>query len=67
MDPKVMYSLQAAILFLVVSSPFMYRLVQAIFGRLFTVSVNGCPTIAGLVLHTIVFALLVYALMIVQK
>jgi hypothetical protein len=67
MDPKLMYTLQAAILFLIVSSPVMYRLVEAVFGRLFTVSVNGCPTTAGLVLHTIVFALLVYILMVVQK
>lgn len=67
MDPKIMYSLQAAVLFLIVSSPVMYRLVEAVFGRLFTVAVNGCPTVAGLVLHTIVFALLVYVLMIVQK
>lgn len=67
MDPKLMYTLQAAILFLIVSSPVMYRLVEAVFGRLFTVAVNGCPTTAGLVLHTIVFALLVYILMVVQK
>jgi len=66
MDPRILYSVQAAVLFLVIASPFMYKLVQFIFGRLFTVSVNGCPTIAGLLLHTLVFGLLVYILMIVQ-
>jgi hypothetical protein len=67
MDPRVLYSIQAAVLFLVIASPPMYRLVQAIFGRLFTVSVGGCPTTAGLLLHTVVFGLLVYLLMVIQK
>lgn len=66
MDPKIIYSLQAALLFLVIASPIMYRVVQAIFGRLFTVAVNGCPTVAGLFLHTVVFGLIVYVMMIVQ-
>lgn len=66
MDPRILYSIQAAVLFLVIASPFMYNVVQAIFGRLFTVAVNGCPTIAGLLLHTLVFGLIVYVLMIVQ-
>jgi|Laugresbdmm110dd_1035094.scaffolds.fasta_scaffold00336_15 hypothetical protein len=67
MDPRILYSLQSAILFLVIASPLMYRLVQTIFGGLFTVAVDGCPTTAGVVLHAIVFGLLVYVLMVVQK
>ena len=66
MDPRLFYSLQAALLFLIVSSPVMYNLVQMVFGRLFTVAVKGCPTVAGLLLHTIVFALLTYLLMVYQ-
>lgn len=66
MDPRVLYSLQAALLFLIVSSPVMYSLVQTIFGGLFTVAVKGCPTVAGLLLHTVVYALLVYLLMVYQ-
>jgi hypothetical protein len=67
MDPKFIYSLQAALVFLVISSPLMYKTVQMVFGKLFTVAVNGCPTIAGLLLHTLVFGLVVYILMVVQK
>jgi len=67
MDPAVFYSIQAALIFLVVSSPVLYKLVQTIFGRLFTVAVNGCPTVAGLILHSIVFGLVVYLIMRLQK
>jgi len=67
MDPRLFYSLQAALLFLIVSSPVMYNLVQMIFGGLFTVAVKGCPTVSGLLLHTVVFALLTYLLMIYQS
>lgn len=66
MDPRLFYSLQAALLFLIVSSPVMYNLVQMVFGRLFTVAVKGCPTVSGLLLHTVVFALLTYLLMVYQ-
>ena len=67
MDPRLFYSVQAALLFLIVSSPVMYNLVQMIFGRLFTVAVKGCPTVSGLLLHTVVFALLTYLLMVYQS
>lgn len=67
MDPSVFYSVQAALVFLVVSSPVVYNLVQSIFGGLFTVAVKGCPTVAGLFLHTVVFGLVVYLLMRLQK
>lgn len=67
MDPAIMYSIQAALVFLVVSSPIVYNLVETIFGRLFTVAVKGCPTVSGLLLHTVVFGLVVYLLMRLQK
>jgi hypothetical protein len=57
------FSVYSAILFFVISSPFLYQLVQSIFGGLFTVAVKGCPTFAGLLLHTIVFILASYGLM----
>lgn len=66
MDPKVLYSVQAAVLFLVIASPFMYNFVNMILGAIVPVAVNGCPTLAGLVLHTVVFGLLVYVLMMLQ-
>ena len=66
MDPTVLYSVQAAVLFLVVASPFMYNFVNMILGAIVPVAVNGCPTLAGLILHTIVFGLLVFLLMKLQ-
>ena len=67
MNPKILYSIQAALVFLVISSPFVYKLTDSLFGNIFEISVNGCPTIAGLLLHTVVYGLVVYVMMLVQK
>uniref|UniRef100_A0A6C0CQW8 Uncharacterized protein n=1 Tax=viral metagenome TaxID=1070528 RepID=A0A6C0CQW8_9ZZZZ len=67
MDSRLFYSIQAALLFLIISSPVMYNLVQMVFGPLFTVAVKGCPTVSGLLLHTIVFAIFTYLLMVYQS
>jgi len=68
-DPKVMASLQAALLFLIVANPATYRLVQTIFGGLFKVAnaTTGCPSAAGLLLHAVVFGLLSYGLMMLKR
>jgi hypothetical protein len=66
MDPRVLYSVQSAVLFFLIAAPFTYKVVQAIFGKLFTVAVNGAPTYAGVVLHSVVYGILVYLLMVVQ-
>jgi len=50
----------SAFLFLLVVNPYTYNFTQYILGKVVgTISVNGCPTITGLILHTIVFILLV--------
>ena len=68
-DPKVMASIQAALLFLIVANPATYRLVQMIFGGLFKVanSTTGCPSAMGLLLHAVVFGLLSYVLMMLKR
>jgi len=68
-DPKVMASIQAALLFLIVANPATYRLVQMIFGSLFKVanSTTGCPSAMGLLLHAVVFGLLSYVLMMLKR
>ena len=68
-DPKVMASIQAALLFLVVANPATYRLVQMIFGGLFKVAnaTTGCPSTMGLILHALVFGLLSYGLMMLKR
>ena len=71
---KAQASLVAAILFFVVSSPLTYRLVDSLIGGivtmvipasadLFKVAQAGCPTNYGLVLHSAVFGVITYLLM----
>lgn len=62
-DIKVMASVKAALLFAVIASPALYNLVQQLLGWLVTVAVNGRPTLAGLLLHSVVYGLVVYFLM----
>ena len=54
-------SLLAGILFLIVSAPLLYKLVNAVLQKispqLRVCDESGCPTSFGLVLHTIVFVL----------
>jgi hypothetical protein len=59
---KWYFTLISVVIFVVVVNPFTYRLVNNILGRLFGIkfaSKSGCPTMSGLLIHTIVFALLV--------
>lgn len=60
---KAMASIHAAILFAIVASPATYGLTQRLFGGLFKVASNGTPTVAGLLLHALVYGLLAYAIM----
>ena len=53
-------TLFSAFIFLLVINPYTYNLTQSIFGKILgTIAINGCPTMVGLVLHTIVYILLV--------
>ncbi len=58
MDPRILYSLQAAVLFFIVASPFMYALTR----KLLKMDAYG-----SLALHSAVYGVLVYLLMVVQK
>lgn len=55
----------AGLLFLLISSPFMYRLVNGLTSKLglTTADSKGCPNVYGLVLHTAVFVVLLRLLM----
>jgi hypothetical protein len=57
------FSLISAVIFLIISSPFMYNITQSILCMLITISVKGCPTMLGLLLHTTVFLLISYGVM----
>ena len=63
-NKKVTASIMAAALFFVIASPVMYGIVNGVLGSIVRiVGSNGAPTIAGLILHSIVYGLLSYALM----
>jgi len=57
MDPRIIYSLQSALLFFIIASPQVY----SITGKLF--KLRGTPLI---VLHSVVFGVIVYALMLIN-
>jgi hypothetical protein len=57
MDPRIIYSLQSALLFFIIASPQIY----AITGKLFRT--KGTPL---LLIHSVVYGLLVYVLMLIN-
>jgi hypothetical protein len=58
MDPRILYSLQSAVLFFIIASPYMYSLTRKLI---------KLDTYGSLALHSVVFGLIVYILMIIQK
>ena len=57
---KWQITLFSALIFLLVVNPFTYKLTQSLFsGLLGPIAINGCPTLVGLLLHTVVYILLV--------
>ena len=63
---KWLISAYSAILFIVITSPFMYKITNSLTNLVgWETSVNGCPNAGGLVLHTAVFLVLVRVLMLV--
>jgi hypothetical protein len=61
---KLLISLLSGLMFLVVSSPVMYKLVNSITLRAgLDIETGGCPNLKGLVLHSFVFVILVFIVM----
>lgn len=64
---KWIISLWSALLFLLIASPFMFKLTGTLFSKLgLKTEQNGCPNWWGLVIHTVVFAVLVRVMMVVH-
>ena len=60
--------LYCVLLFLIISSPFMYNLTNFVTELVgWETSSYGCPNTGGLILHAIVFGLLVRLLMFIPK
>jgi hypothetical protein len=57
MDPRILYSVQSALLFFIIASPQVYAITGAIFKTKGT---------SALVLHSVVYGLLVYLLMLIN-
>jgi len=57
MDPRILYSLQSAVLFFIIASPYMYSLTS----KLVKLGANG-----RVALHAVVFGVIVYGLMVLQ-
>ena len=63
-EDKWKYSLYSAIVFLLISSPYTYMLMNNILGSFVSISSSsGCPTMVGLLLHAIVFMLIIRGMM----
>lgn len=63
---KWMVSFWSALLFLLIASPFMFKLTGRLFSELgLETEVGGCPNLTGLLIHAVVFAVLVRLMMLV--
>jgi len=58
---KWKYSFYSALVFFIISNPELYKVTSKLFGK--GIAVNGCPEAAGLFLHSVVFMVIVFALM----
>ena len=63
-NQKIIISLWSAMIFLIISSNFMYSLTNSI--GLKTLSSSGSPSNMGYIIHTIVFALLIFGSMFIS-
>ena len=58
---KVLISLFSAVLFIILSLPIVYEFTNNLFTKLAnvqTLSAENCPTIEGIIIHGLVFAIL---------
>jgi hypothetical protein len=62
---KISATIQSIIVFLLVSLPFTYKITNSLLGGIIgrLVDPSGCPTMLGLVVHSLVFGLIIYGLM----
>lgn len=63
---KFRISLMSALLFFVIANPETFKIIKKVFGS-WVSSPTGCPTMNGLVLHSVVFLLITWALMNINK
>jgi hypothetical protein len=54
---KWRYTLITTVIFLIVTHPGVYNMTQKLLGKIIKISTNGCPTLAGLLIHATVFTI----------
>lgn len=65
-EEKFMISLMSAAIFYIIANPETFKLVSKLLGN-WVAGPQGCPTLLGLVVHTIVFFLITWGLMNLKK
>lgn len=61
---KWKYTLITTVIFLIIANPFTYKLVHSLLKKFVKVANSeGCPTIAGLLIHAVVFTLILRGIM----
>ena len=63
---KLLISVMSALLFFIVAHPETFKIMRNVFGN-WVCGPTGCPTLNGLVLHTVVFFLITWLLMNINK
>jgi len=65
---KLKYSFYSALVFFLVANPEAYKLTQLFLGHMLPIaSTSGCPTTGGFFLHTVVFFIVMAALMMIPR
>jgi hypothetical protein len=64
---KAKYSFYSALVFFLIANPETFKVTQMIFGSIITLANGGCPTPAGLFLHTGIFFLVLLGLMLFPR
>lgn len=63
---KFLISLMSALIFFVIANPETFILMRRLLGQ-WVAGPNGCPKFGGLILHTFVFMLIVWGIMLLKK
>jgi hypothetical protein len=68
LSKKWMYVIGSAVLFLILVSPISFKLTNSLTSAVkWETSVSGCPNIWGVVLHTVIFALAVFLVFMLEN
>lgn len=65
-EQKLLISIMSALIFFIIANPDTFRLMRRILGS-WVSGPTGCPTMKGLILHTLVFLLVSWGLMNIKR